>query len=479
MATSYFQQIRDYFRNLALNASGTERTLYELIQDRDIAKAIELMRNRDDEVNKAIEEYYPSTHGVMDRPDKSRKNKDSYVTEKLPRNRQRYINEVELFFLFGSPIKWDFVEGDEEAFALFKEFLEKHRFDSNMRKAKRLAGAETESAKLYHIYRNDKVGERQVKSVVLARSTGYRLRPLFDQYGNLVAMGYGYSLKENGKTVEHWDIQTPDSLVYSKRTALGWEVEQFPNPTGKINIIYYQQPKAWDGVEQRLHREEMLDSKIADTNNYFADPIAKATGDVIQGLADPDTAGKLIQLTDNESKFEYINPPQNSEARREEKFELNKSILFDTFTPDLSFESLKGMGSLSGTAIKNAMILGYIKRDNLKEVYDEMLDREKNVILGILKYLHPDKAKAFDELKISYEFTEPFAVDRQQDIKTLVELYKAGLLSQETTISKLDVVDMPSTEIERIKAEIEQARATQQQEQIGFKATEENEQISE
>lgn len=462
--TNYFQQIYDYFRNLALNASGTERTLYELIQDRDIARAIELMQNRDDEVDEAISEYNPLTHAVMSRPNKSRKNSQEYETEKLPRNRQRYINEVELFFLFGAPIKWNFEEGDEEAYSLFLQFLEDNRFESNMRKAKRLAGAETESAKLYHIYRNDKVGERQVKTVVLARSTGYRLRPLFDQYGNLIAMGYGYKLKEQGKTVEHWDIQTPDFLAYSKRTALGWEVEQFPNPTGKINIIYYHQPKAWEGAERRMNREEMLDSKIADTNNYFADPIATATGDVIDSLTDPNKPGKLIQLTGGESKFEYVNPPQNSEARREEKIELNKSILFDTFTPDLSFESLKGMGSLSGTAIKNAMILGFIKRDNLKEIYDELLAREKNVILGILKYLHPEKAKAFDEIRISYEFSEPFAVDRQQDIATLVSLYQAGLLSKETTISKLDLVNAPSVEIQKIEGE-QMATA---QAQIGY-----------
>lgn len=452
--TNYLQQIFEYFRNLALNSSGAERTLYELIRDRDIARAIELMQDRDNEVDEALKEFNPQTHEVMNRPNKSRKNARDYETEKLPRSRQRYINEVELFFLFGSPIKWNLDGGDEEAFMLFSEFLKAQHFDSNMRKAKRLAGAETESAKLYHIFRNEDVNERQVKCVILSRITGYRLRPLFDQYGNLVAFAYGYKLRENGKTVEHWDIQTADFLAFSKRTALGWEVEQYPNPTGKINVIYYQQPKAWEGAERRLHREEMLDSKIADTNNYFADPIASATADVIECLADPQKPGKLIQLTGNESKFEYINPPQNSEARREERLELDKSILFDTFTPDFSYDNIKGLGSLSGAAIKNAMILGYIKRENLKEIYSELLEREKNLVIAILKYLYPNKEKAFDELRVSFEFTEPFAVDRQQELTTIITMYQSGLLSLETAISKLAMVDAPTEEIERIKAGI-------------------------
>ena len=409
--TDYLQPIYQFFKNKALNAAGAERTLLELIQDNDIARAIELMQDRDKEVDEALKEYNPQTHEVMNRPNKSRKNANNYITEKLPRTRQRYINEVELFFLLGKDVQWNYDEGDEEAFSLFKQFLSEQRFDANMRKAKRLAGAETESAKLYHIYRNEDVNKREIKVVVLSRSTGYRLRPLFDQYGNMVAFAYGYKLKENGKTIEHWDIQTPDFLVYSKKTALGWQTERYANPTGKINVIYYQQRKAWDGVEQRLHREEMLDSKIGDTNNYFADPIAAATGDVITSMADPERPGKLILLAGGDSKFEYINPPQNSESQRQEKIELERSILFDTFTPDLSFESLKGMGTLSGTAIKNAMILGFIKRNNMREIYDEMLDREKNVILGILKYLYPNKAAAFDSLVIRHEFSEPFAID--------------------------------------------------------------------
>lgn len=448
--TEYIKQIFEYFRNLALNSAGVERTLYELLEQNDISGVIELMQNHDDEVEEALKEYNPQTHDVMNRPNKSRKNAKEYETEKLPRSRQRYINEVELFFLLGSPIKWELTEGDEEAYSLFTEFLQEQRFDSLMRKAKRLAGAETESAKLYHIYRNDNTNERAVKALVLARSTGYKLRPLFDQYGNLSAFAYGYKLKEQGKTIQHWDIQTADSLYYCKKGAIGWEVEQFPNPTGKINIVYYRQPKAWSGVERRLNREEMLDSKVGDTNNYFADPIAVATGDVIDSMTDPNRPGKLIQVIGHESKFEYLNPPQTSETRREEKSDLEKSILFDTFTPDLSFDNLKGLGTLSGSAIKNAMILGFIKRDNLKEIYEEMLDREKNIIIGILKYLYPNKAVAFDEMKIKHEFTEPFAVDRQSNINQIAQLYQVGLLSRESAISNIGIVDNANEEAQRI-----------------------------
>lgn len=464
--TNYLQQILTYFRNMALNAAGTERDLLQYIQDGDISSAISLMQDKDAEVDAALDEYNPQTHEVMRRPNKYRKNDNPYISEKLPRTRQRYINEVELFFLLGNPILWKKEDGDDEAFALFTKFLKDQRFDSNMRKAKRLAGAETQAAKLYHVYRDERTDEMQVRTVVLARQTGYKLRPLFDQYGNLRAFAYGYTLTEKGKSIQHWDIQTPDFLFYSKKTAIGWEVQTFKNPTGKINCIYYSQPKAWDGAEPRIKREEMLDSKVADTNNYFADPIAAASADVIHSMADPNAIGKLIQLTGHDSKFEYINPPQNSATRDAEKQDLNDSILFDTMTPDFSFDKIKGMGTLSGDAIKNAMILGYIKRDNRMEVYEELVDREKSVVIAILKFLHPNMAEKLDKLSISFKFAEPFEQDKQKNWQAISQLYQAGVCSLENAVAMLALTDAPEEEVAKIKAGAEPKE--EEQKKIGF-----------
>lgn len=280
---NYIQELLTLFRNKALNSMGVERDIFQLIKDGDISTAIALMQNREDEVDIALSEYKPELHKVMKRPNKFRKNKDPYISEKLPRNRQQFINEVELFFLLGKPIKWEKKNGNDDVYQMFLDFIDKTRFNVTMRKVKRLAGAETESAKLYHLYRNES-NQAEVKVVVLARSTGYKLRPLFDQFGTLVAFAFGYSVKSSGKSVQHWDIQTKDFYFNCKKGTVGWEVETYQNPTGKINIIFYQQEKAWMGVQHRAEREEMLDSKTGDINNYFSDPMAAATADVIEKL---------------------------------------------------------------------------------------------------------------------------------------------------------------------------------------------------
>lgn len=278
----FMDNLLNAIRNKYLNATGAERDLLTLIKDKDITQAQTLMQNRDTEVLQAIQEYNPELHRIMRKADKMRKGQEPYRTEKLPRARQKYINEVELFFLLGNPIRWKKVnnEGSDEAFEAYNQFLQDTRFNVSMRKAKRIAGAETECAKLYHIYRDENF-QPQVKVVVICKSKGYTLRPLFDLYENLIAFGYGYYLKEGTSTIEHFDIQTPDTIYRCKRGSLNWEVIATPNPTGKINVIYYRQDKAWGGLNPRIDREEDIDSKISDTNNYFADPIAAATGDVV------------------------------------------------------------------------------------------------------------------------------------------------------------------------------------------------------
>lgn len=448
--TNYLEQILTLFKNIVLNSVGAERDLYQLLQDKDVERAISLMQDRDKDVDEALREYNPQTHSIMRRANKRRKNVSDYVTEKLPRSRQRYINETELFFLFGNDVVWSKKEGDNDAFKLFSEFLDNTFFNSRMRTAKRLAGAETESAKLYNLYK-DKNDKLQCNVTILARSTGYKLRPMFDRYGAMVAFAYGYEQKQGNRVVKHWDIQTADFLFYCQKGRAGWEVDIQPNPTGKINVIYYRQPKAWEGVDPRIAREEMLDSKIGDSNNYFADPIAVATADVVQLMSDPDASGKLIQMKGDGSRFEYINPPQASQLQQNEREALKESILFDTFTPDFSFEALRGMGTLSGAAIRNSMILGYIKRARYIEVYKELLFREKNLIIEILKYQHPEMNKQLSELVIDFEFSEPFPDDVETKWNRIQGLYSAGLVSLETAVNMLALTDSPEEEIDRIQ----------------------------
>ena len=180
----------------------------------------------------------------------------------------------------------------------------------------------------------------------------------------------------------------------------------------------------------------------------------KATADVIQNLADPATVGEVIQLTGEGSSIDYLAPPEYSSMKDSEKKDLHDSILFDTFTPDFSYENMKGMGTLSGEALRRALILGYIKRDNLKEVYDEMVDREKNLIIAIMANVtHPELAVELARMQVEHAFAEPFNEDKDKQWTAITSLYRSGLLSLDTAVTLLAITDAPQEEMEKIKAE--------------------------
>ena len=128
--------------------------------------------------------------------------------------------------------------------------------------------------------------------------------------------------------------------------------------------------------QPRIDREEDIDSKISDTNNYFADPIARSNGRCRRSF---ERSSRQARENDSDDRSGFkIRVHQSTdlfETQQREKEDLAQSILFDTFTPEFTPEKMAGLGTLSGEAIKRAMVLGYIKRENNKEIYDIAVDR--------------------------------------------------------------------------------------------------------
>jgi hypothetical protein len=82
----------------------------------------------------------------------------------------------------------------------------------------------------------------------------------------------------------------------------------------------------------------MLDSRNADTNEYYGNPIARVSADVIQSMTDSESVGKMVQMQGKESMFEYVPLPGDSPTKEAEKNVLTDSILMDTLTPSFHWK---------------------------------------------------------------------------------------------------------------------------------------------
>ena len=441
----------------------------ELIRDKDISKAITVFQNRDDIVEQAIKEYDPKSHKITFKPDKQRKGKAPKITAKLSIPYQQLINEIENTFLYGNSPQWTQTsQGTDNAFEDFNEFLKTTRWNTTQRQLKRLAGAETEAAKLYYVYRDELTNESKVGVKILAKSKGDEIRPLFDQYDNMLSFGHGYYLKEGTKTVYHFDIYYPSVIWRSKKGNKGWETIPENNIIGKIPVIYVCQPEAWKGVQPLIDRTEELRSRVADVNDYVADPILKTSADIAlgnrqnssNGLPEPGIAGKGVTLPSKDSVFEYLTIDTAVDLKAKEIEDLDKCIKLMSMTPDLSFEALVAAGAPTGRALKRAMALGYMKRAKNIEIYAIAQDREANIIKAIIgNVLNLSLKTEMERLTVSCEFAEPFQDDVSEKINDIIRLKEAGLISTETAISLIDYIPNKDTELNRILKEIREKEA--------------------
>lgn len=191
--------IGDFFQTAVnyINAAvGRNQEFEDLIKARDISRIKTLFRSYERETNEAMREYNPLAHEIMHREDKIVRNKlgqrkSTIKRWKLPLNYPQYINEISVVFIYGQPVKWlQQSDNTDNAFEKFGDIIKSTRFNSKIRQCKRLAGAETQSAMLFHVFRNED-GKPDVQIRVLARSKGDEIYSRWDIYENLVSFAGG------------------------------------------------------------------------------------------------------------------------------------------------------------------------------------------------------------------------------------------------------------------------------------------------
>lgn len=462
------------FTNYLNAVVGRNQEFEELIKAKDISRVKELFTTREALTAEAMKEYDPKQHEIMSRPDKILKNpkgerKGTLKRWKLPINYPQYINEIALVFIYGRPIKWtNQSEGTDKAFSAFQDIIKRTRFDSKVRQCKRLAGAETQSAMLFRVFRNNE-NKPDCQIRVLAKSKGDEIYARWDMYENLVSFAWGYYVKDSStETSYHFDIFTADVIYRCKRVLTGWEVVEELNPIGKIPVILFQQDKEWKGVEPLIEREEYIGSRTADTNDYFADPMFIVDTDIIKNMPDKNDENKTLisKGKDDVSKAaHYLTWDSAPESKQKEIEWLQKHILTKTFTPNIDFESMKGLSNVSGKALKQMMLLADIKAQRHKEVHDELLDRTGNLIIAIIgNVMNIALRGECNNLVVGHEFQEPFGEDIKETIENIAKAKDAEMLSTEGAIELNPLVKDKEQELKRI--EKENAEAAQRQRDI-------------
>lgn len=258
----------------------------------------------------------------------------------------------------------------------------------------------------------------RLRCALFSPLTDDALFPYFDETGDMVAFSREYSVAaEEGKIQKYFETYTADRHMRWMQGDSGWDVaEGFPriNEIGKIPIVYARQDQVeWSDVQGLIDRLEKLLSNFADTNDYHASPKIFVKGKLI-GFAKKGESGAIIEGEDG-SEAKYLSWEHAPESVKLEKETLLNLIYTLTQTPDISFESVKGIGNLSGIALKLMFLDAHLKVADKQEIFDEYLQRRLNVIKAFIAKFNTSLAAECESLEISPEI-KPYMIDDKQSL---------------------------------------------------------------
>lgn len=468
-------------------------TIDEILQLPDFKNAVDILTKENKERNREeyVEEYKGKRNrrsmGVDNREDKSidvyseteideKGNPKKIGTKpvlvaRVKTNIPKRIVRIAAAFLFGGQMNVNFVD-ENEAAAFFEEVFDKSlKMKSVLNKFARVVMSETKSALVFYPRPSEHDGEKRIdiKVKILTLENG-DFWPHFDEYGDMDAFTRKYrATHTDGQERDFLWIQTATKEMTFVDISGEWapvEGKQLANLTKKITVVYADQddPEWEDIVSSMDHYENRL-SRVVDTNDYFADPILKNYGE--SSLPSKNTVGKQISypiFIDEQTGKEYHGDAdylvwqQSIDSVKLELETLRNEIFSGSSTPDLSFENMKSIGALSGTAIELMFIETYIKAAEKMEIFGPVVQRCISVVKALISNVTDTKYKeGLKKARPEVTFDSILPDNLKDKIEMLVSANGGKAInSQETIVSNSPFTKNLSDEIERLKKEADE-----------------------
>ena len=393
---------------------------------------------------------------------------------------QKLIVKRAVAFTFGNPVTYtsDAEDANEkEALNRMKRiFADIKERTLNRRVARSLYSAQEVAEYWYPVEQpaaHNRYGfptKFKFRVAIFSPALGDKLWPYFDDNRDLVAFSREFTKKDGDlKTRNYFETFTAEA--HYRWTCQGdqhgteagnWEmVEGFPkaNPIGKIPIVYASQPQVeWEDVQSLIDRLEKLLSNFADTNDYHASPKIFVQG-TVKGFARKGEAGAIIEGEEG-ATAQYLSWASAPESVKLEIETLLRLIYTITQTPDISFDTVKGIGSISGVALKLLFMDAHLKVQDKCEIFDEYLQRRCNIVLAYQGEADTKNKEAAAAVIVQPKIT-PYIIEDELAKINILQAANGGkqIASQANTVRRLGWADDPDAELDEIIKEEEAANS--------------------
>lgn len=448
-----------------LNSGGTAAQIIAALKEKTIS--VPMWGGR----RGLVMEFDPTKHPVMNKakyPDIVNDDGVEYVT-RITCDMQRLATKRMTELVCGIPVRRVYKpENDrqKEIAGYMEKIYERNRIDSvNIERCNMLfAGCEVMTL-WYAVEQSNSLYGFQSKLKFRCRNfspmLGDDLYPLFDEYGDLIALSVGYTRKSGRKIVQYFDTYTAAKHIKWSTANGDWEeVENEDITLGKIPAVYAFRPTPiWEDTSRIVFEIEWALSRNGNYLRKNSKPVFVVFADEQIEYGDEQDENRefrSIMQYPKGSTAQYITWAQAVENLKFYVTELRQSFFTQLQLPDWSYESMKA-SPMSGESRKQLFIDAQLKvRDESGRLL-EFFDRESNVVKAFLKVALGSSYEAdIDALPVKNEITAYTITDEKDTITNLTTANGGKPL-----ISHRESIEMygHSTDVDKTMQEIAEEEA--------------------
>lgn len=300
---------------------------------------------------------------------------------------------------------------------------------------------------------------KKLKCKTFSPMSGEKLYPLFDDFGDLIAVSFEYVRRVKDKDVTFFETYTAEKHCKWKNDTDNGGWVECTKPGGedieimKIPAIYcYRKEPIYQDLPVLRKEIEYALSRNSDILSYNSAPVLMVAGN-IQGEEKKDESRRVVKVT-NGGKVEYVSWNQSTEAFTYHIDTMLKLFFMQGQMPDISFENMKSLGNIGFDARMTLLMDAHLKIGDESGPWMEFLDREVNVVKAFLKKLQVSWEKEVDNVDVENIITPFVQNDRKGLIDTLTKANGGkAVMSQLETIRELGESDDPEATLKQIQEE--------------------------
>lgn len=456
--------------------------IQDILQQKEISDIITSLRKKTTLVPEWEElsvQYDPQNHEIMT-DTVSRKDKPDRKAARITYGMQKLATRRMTQMAFTIPVKRTYKHGNdpmkmEQAKALEKLY-QKVRIDSVNKKRFKAYFAACEIATIWYVVEKPNK-DYGFESKYKLRSATYspmdekfskleqaNIYPLFDEYGDLIALSFEFVHKEDDEDVTYFETYTAENKYSWKKGKDDWEVNDTSKVAiGKIQGAYLNRPEPiWEDQTNNVKEIEYTLSRQSDILRRNTAPVMKVSGKLIDKSAKPEAdVSREVYQFEGEGDVDYVKPPIDHEAIDSFIKTLKDNIAEELQLPSLSLKDITGSG-MTEESRKQVLVDAHLKVGEEDGDIIEFLSRECNVLKAFLGELNTKWKSTIADLEVEHEVI-PFTMGNEgTDIENLSKATGGkSIMSQWKAIQRAGYVDDEEVE-EELKRIQEEENASRQ-----------------